>query len=224
MTSHALTWLDEFVLDGNNLFTNKRGVSLGAVLIITSQKTGRVVLVRKAPKPGYEFERLWVFPGGMLRGNGNSISTPRQAFAGLTARVEAECGIKFDETHIDVLSWYLAPLTTEYSVKGQRKFSAVVPFGIQLLEEVQVKPIENRSVDAAAWQKLSAVTVEQMAPANSLIAIKSTISRTGVGEEILALKTLARDAAIACGIAEQNCGYGIGNAAKLAESIVNHAS
>src|ERR1035437_6391451 len=65
--THRNAWIGDLVASASGIVQRSDGrVAIGAVLLIENA-AGEIVVVTKAPKPGYEFSGSDTLPGGMLR-------------------------------------------------------------------------------------------------------------------------------------------------------------
>ena len=134
------------------------GFSLGAVVLV--QDAGRVLLVRKAAKAGYDFSGMWAMPGGRIRGEGTLAEAIDRT---MRLRFSAEAGLS--------LSGGLVPLPvsppplSRYTVAGTVRNTLVLP----LLGHAAGEPVtDDASISEAIWADPMGMW-RRIAPANRII-------------------------------------------------------
>ena len=145
-----------------------RRLAVGAVLIAENEED-EILLVTKASKPGYEFGRLDVLPGGLLRfpipGPISRDHVSRIALASITSRVQAEAGYLGD---LSAERLSLAPVpTTSYFDRGRQQYVLVLPYVSSKLLRFVPNPSDS-SVIAARWSN-PILGFTKLAPANRVI-------------------------------------------------------
>ncbi len=133
------------------------GFFLGAVLL--ARRGERVLLVRKASRPGYAFSGMWALPGGRVRGGGvlaeGLESTVRQ-------RLAAEAGVVLQGGLVALPG---QPPLSRYVRDGRQHATLVLP----LTGRVQGEPVaSDDSITEARFVEPTGLW-RQIAPANRVI-------------------------------------------------------
>lgn len=172
-------WNEELTISSDGIVRRcDPRVAIGAVLLIEND-AGEIVVVTKAPKPGYEFGDLDVLPGGLLRSKGFGRirqSDLRQiTIKSLSSRAKAEAGFlsKAAPVAIDLDP----PPTTSYTVRGKRRYVVVLPHVVKAKRDFSPCAADN-SVKTARWVDPLEV-VPNLAPANCIIISKFIWPRLG---------------------------------------------
>jgi len=133
------------------------GFDLGVVLLVRDR--GRVLMVKKAARSGYEFSGMWTLPGGRIRGEGSLTEAMEDS---IRRRVRAEAGVEIDNP---ILPISMLPPLTRYTVAGVSCTTAILP----LMAEVRGVPaVSDASISEVAWRDLSG-SWRWIAPANRVI-------------------------------------------------------
>jgi 8-oxo-dGTP pyrophosphatase MutT (NUDIX family) len=170
--THRNAWIGDLVASASGIVQRSDGrVAIGAVLLIENA-AGEIVVVTKAPKPGYEFSGSDTLPGGMLRSACAGPIRPddlrRIAFESLSMRASAEAGY-LPESAPAVIELNPPP-TTSYTVGGARKHVVVLPYAITAPQGFH--PVaSDRSVTTARWVNPLEV-IPNLAPANCIVVCK----------------------------------------------------
>ena len=145
-------------------------IGVGAVLSITCGSM--IILVRKAPRPGFEHSSLWAVPGGMLFPPEDEIRVPVEEYFRqvLVSRVLDETGVAITSTQIERLPW-LPPITA-YTVKGEKKMTVVIPYHVDVDAKLPLKSVDS-SITEVRWCDPAEVCSE-CCPAARLIASRIT--------------------------------------------------
>lgn len=139
--------------------------AVGAVVF--AHHAGRVAVVRKAPVDGYEFSGRWALPGGIVRGeNPGGMWDALQD--SVKSRAFFEAGLQLKELSIPEGEWGSFYPITSYTVRGEKKFTAVVPVIATLDQNFALSP-SDRSIDAAKWVSFVDLSSITFAPANAVI-------------------------------------------------------
>jgi hypothetical protein len=162
-------WIEDLAIGNNGIVCRSDGrFAIGAVLLIEND-AGDIVVVTKAPKPGYEFSGLDALPGGLLRSTGGGLigqdHLRRIAVESLSARAKAEAGFlpKVSPIPIDLNP----PPMTSYTDRGARQYVVVLPHVARAPWDFS--PVAaDRSVTRARWANPIEV-VPNLAPANCVI-------------------------------------------------------
>ncbi len=146
-------------------------LSCGAVLLLREASGGRLLMVQKAPRDGYEFSESWVLPGGTLRSvdqedEEGMVEAGRRT---VCERVALETGLSLEGSALQPVRSVDPPPVTCYTVKGKIRYTLVLPFTHEPLSSVprglspRCSSIQNlRWCDpASCW--------EEIAPANQLL-------------------------------------------------------
>lgn len=127
-----------------------------------------VAIVRKAPVPGYEFSDQWAFPGGLVRDTA-SLSFSEALEASARRRAFEEANIQFESLEVISGNWGLEYPVTSYSVRGELKYTAVVPVIAELKEKPHLRS-NHHSISEAQWGRLADLDEVDFAPANAVVA------------------------------------------------------
>jgi hypothetical protein len=168
----AAKWLEDLVIGNDGIVRRSDGsVAIGAVLLIEND-AGEIVVVTKAPKPGYEFGDLDVLPGGLLRSIGSDhigqSELRRITIKSLTARAKAEAG--FLSEVAPAMIAFDPPPTTSYTVRGAQQYVVVLPHFVRAERDFSPATADS-SVTMARWVDPLEV-VPNLAPANCIIVCK----------------------------------------------------
>jgi ADP-ribose pyrophosphatase YjhB (NUDIX family) len=160
---------------------------LGVVLLL--EQDDAVLLIRKAPKSGYEFSGLLALPGGMVRGKqGDSLA--QAVHSSLASRLQAEAGVSLDALQLLPSLVSVPPPISSYTAKGRRRFTAVL--GLRAEARGEIRPVAgDRSVDRAElWRP--PLPWRQLAPANCLLLATQRWPRLDPAERSLAREPVRR--------------------------------
>lgn len=151
--------------------TLHRGVGVGAVIIVNEVGSDRILLVQKAPRPGYEFSNKWVLPGGMIRQEADAETFESSIQRTLRERFEAESGVPAKLLRRVRPTEESLTAVSSYVVHGHRRYTLVCAFRGDLTTPANPSPAD-RSISAAAflrpWQMWN-----DIAPASRLIVARN---------------------------------------------------
>ena len=172
-------WIEDLTISSDGIVRRSDGrVAIGAVLLIEND-AGEIVVVTKAPKPGYDFAGLDVLPGGLLRSKGfgdiGQSDLLRITHQSLSARAKAEAGFLSDAPPNRIE--FDPPPTTSYTVRGAQQYVVVLPHFVKAKRDFS-PATADRSVTMARWVDPLEV-VPNFAPANCIIVCKFIWPRLG---------------------------------------------
>jgi len=159
------SWWKTLDVDDRGIWTiNDRRCAVGIVIFVTSGE--KMVLIRKAEKPEYEFSGCFALPGGLVRG------TTEEGFVkslehSLYDRVKRECGLTaYQLKNVEYLYDGPSPVSG-YFAKGQQRSTMVLVARANTFSDYALK-FGDTSVNQAVWCSFPPAW-EQIAPANRLI-------------------------------------------------------
>jgi hypothetical protein len=177
------------------------GLACGAVVFLREETGGRVLLVQKAERPGYEFSGLWALPGGMLRSVDSHVEQGLEEDleeAGnryVHIRTLQETGVALAQPEIRAVKTLFPPPVTRYKAKGKVRHTLVLPFTHPPLPS-RVEPLIATcpSIAAASWCD-PIKCWEEIAPANQLLLAHHLWAEWTVGQrkEVLPALEAARE-------------------------------
>ena len=145
-------------------------VTAGAVALASVKGNGGVLMVRKAPKAGYEYGGKWALPGGMLElSDGISKDTLfRSLEMQLVNRLYREASVSCRErdlTHVGL--GY--PTVSKFTRDGETTYCFVMAYKVNAAQtHVSFQPVGG-SVDESRVFQLNHIPWKEVAPANRLI-------------------------------------------------------
>ena len=142
--------------------------AIGAVVL--ALQNNHIAVVRKSNVKGYEFSGKWSFPGGIVRGE-NPDGMWAALKDSLVRRAKLEAGLDLTRLSIPGGRWGGEYPVTRYTVRGEEKFTAVVPVVAELQSQQSLKT-RDKSVSEAAWIEVGELHKLNFAPANAVIAHK----------------------------------------------------
>ncbi len=156
------------------LIVKNTDLECGVVLFLREEPGGRVLMVQKALRDGYEFSDLWVLPGGMIRvGNpapdevGATLEESGSRFVQI--RLALETGLKLERQALRALRGFWPPPVTRYKAKGRTRYTLVLPFSHDPLPSAPMELAPHcSSIQALGWLDPVA-RWEEIAPANQII-------------------------------------------------------
>ncbi|MBW2713561.1 MAG: NUDIX hydrolase [Deltaproteobacteria bacterium] len=172
MDGQAL-WQKRLIPGGQEGGLTLEGTALtcGAVLLLREASGGRVLMVQKAPRSGYEFSNLWVLPGGTLRSIDQEVEEG-MVEAGrrtLCERLALETGLSLEGSTLQPVRSVDPPPVTCYTAKGKTRFTLVLLF----FHEPLPSPPRGLSPRCSSIQGLRwcdpATCWDEIAPANQLL-------------------------------------------------------
>lgn len=167
----AHPWMSGLHAAPVGFYVNAAGAGIGAVLVVREKRSGTVLVVVKAVRPGYEFSGRCAFPGGMVR-----WMYPGEPFASacvrsLTDRVMREAGFELAQSHEPaVFAVQHPPPVTSYSARGARRHTVVLAFSASVERQRPLRTMDA-SVSEVRWLP-PAEALSAMAPANTVIGAR----------------------------------------------------
>lgn len=161
-----MTLFDEFEMRANNIWFF-RGVNCALGCVGFIHHGTQVVLVRKATVAGYEFSGKWSLPGGIVRG-AHVDGIWGALRNSLRHRVRLETGLILPFVDIASGDWGTHRPITRYTVKGEVKYTAVIP-ALCAPDSLADLVANDHSVDEARWVEVEDLHNFDLAPANRII-------------------------------------------------------
>jgi len=150
----------------------------GAVMLI--RRDEKIVLVKKAERPGYEFSGQLAMPGGLIRAaEADDFEASFRRF--LFERVKLECGLEARSLRaVKVLDFGCSPVSG-YTAKGKERRTLVVAVEAVAADAAVQLGSSDGSVESASWYDLPPPW-QRMAPANCLIVAAALAGRLSAEE------------------------------------------
>jgi hypothetical protein len=182
---------------------------LGAIVFARSDQSFAAIQ-KAAPSSGtYEFKDLWALPGGMVRASNRQAGWGESEIAQLTIassrqRADVEAGFPADHPQSLVPVGSLGPIVTNYTAKGQQRYTLVVVLEFEVSEPFELSP-RDHSVQASRWMELP-LRWDRFAPANRLAIAHLLWSRLSAEQKETA-RAPVEEAAMQCATWASDTGW-----------------
>lgn len=162
-------WLHNYQISESSIITGDDGrFGIGASLVAERACTRELLFARKSYRSGFEGNGQFTFPGGMVRATAKEEGLERWLWSSLATRVASEIGLTLQTyeqvTPLDVTP----PVVAAYTVKGQRRYTVILPFATSLAEEFCPRS-QDATVYDPGWRTPMSCWSE-ITPTNRLIA------------------------------------------------------
>lgn len=163
----------------------KTGIAIGCIVLL-ERDDDRIVVVKKAYRPGYAFAGLWSLPGGVVRVQEplspvDSNHLAPLAEASLITRARAECGWSGKSGDL-VIADLLMPRVSSYETSRGVAHTLVLPFRSNASSDFRPHSVENKSVEDARWMSIADLN-GHLTPANCLILASALKHKFSAAEQ-----------------------------------------